>query len=171
MLNIEGVSWLSRDQVDRVPRVANWGRSRGGDMGWVKLKLRDRDSKKNRARHTEVASKRLSQVFSSNNGAPVGAPLPLSRRSRPRHRTRSAPRQVAHIGCGLRGHCNASASFCDGVIQLRVCRGRPLSWWAAKSRSAWVSAAMSVPLGKYWRNSPLVFSFEPRCHGDFGSQK
>lgn len=37
-------------------------------MGWVKLKLRDRDSKKNRARHTEVASKRLSQVFSSNYG-------------------------------------------------------------------------------------------------------
>jgi len=67
-------------------------------MGWVKLKLRDRDSKKNRARHTEVASKRLSQVFSSNNGAPVGAPLPLSRRSRPRHRTRSAPRQLTHIG-------------------------------------------------------------------------
>ena len=27
---------------------------------------------------------------------------------------------------------------------------------------------MSVPLGKYWRSRPLVFSFEPRCHGDLG---
>ena len=27
---------------------------------------------------------------------------------------------------------------------------------------------MSVPLGKYWRNSPLVFSLVPRCQGDFG---
>ena len=24
---------------------------------------------------------------------------------------------------------------------------------------------------KYWRNSPLVFSFVPRCHGLWGSQK
>ena len=51
-----------------------------------------------------------------------------------------------------------SASFCDGVIQSRVCRGLPLSWWAAKSRSFWVSLDMSVVLGKYWRRSPLVFS-------------
>lgn len=26
-------------------------------------------------------------------------------------------------------------------------------------------------LGKYWRSRPLVFSFEPRRHGDRGSQK
>ena len=31
-----------------------------------------------------------------------------------------------------------------------------------------VSLDMSVPLGKYWRRSPLVFSLVPRCHGDFG---
>ena len=24
----------------------------------------------------------------------------------------------------------------------------------------------SVPLGKYWRSSPLMFSFDPRCHGE-----
>ena len=35
-----------------------------------------------------------------------------------------------------------------------------MSWWAAKSRSAWVSIDMSVPLGKYWRSRPLVFSLE-----------
>ena len=29
----------------------------------------------------------------------------------------------------------------------------------------------SVPLGKYWRSRPLVFSFVPRCHGLCGSQK
>ena len=29
----------------------------------------------------------------------------------------------------------------------------------------------SVPLGKYWRSKPLVFSFVPRCHGLRGSQK
>src|SRR5277367_6575034 len=29
----------------------------------------------------------------------------------------------------------------------------------------------SVPLGKYCRNNPLVFSFEPRCQGLCGSQK
>jgi hypothetical protein len=26
-------------------------------------------------------------------------------------------------------------------------------------------------LGKYWRSSPLVFSFDPRCQGECGSQK
>ena len=29
----------------------------------------------------------------------------------------------------------------------------------------------SVPLGKYCLSRPLVFSFEPRCHGLCGSQK
>ena len=55
------------------------------------------------------------------------------------------PRSAA----GSRGHCNTSASFSDGVIPLRVCRGRPLSECAALSRSVWVSRLMSVPLGKY----------------------
>ncbi len=30
---------------------------------------------------------------------------------------------------------------------------------------------MSVPLGKYWRRSPLVFSLVPRCQGLFGSEE
>ncbi len=29
----------------------------------------------------------------------------------------------------------------------------------------------SVPLGRYWRIRPLVFSLEPRCQGDRASQK
>ena len=28
------------------------------------------------------------------------------------------------------------------------------------------SAGFVLPLGKYWRSSPLVFSLEPRCHGE-----
>ena len=48
-----------------------------------------------------------------------------------------------------RGHCNTSASLCDGAFHPRVCRGRLLSEWAAWSRSSWVRTLMSVPLGKY----------------------
>jgi hypothetical protein len=36
-------------------------------MAWLNLNRDDRDSKENRARHEEVASKRLRQVFSSGN--------------------------------------------------------------------------------------------------------
>ena len=32
-------------------------------------------------------------------------------------------------------------------------------------------ARKSVPLGRYCRSRPLVFSFEPRCQGLRGSQK
>ena len=39
----------------------------------------------------------------------------------------------------------------------------------ARSLSRW--ALRSVPLGKYCRSSPLVFSLVPRCHGLCGSQK
>jgi hypothetical protein len=42
---------------------------------------------------------------------------------------------------------------------------------AISSSCSWVKAAMLVPLGKYWRSSPLVFSFEPRRQGLLGSQK
>src|SRR4051812_26474394 len=31
--------------------------------------------------------------------------------------------------------------------------------------------AQSLPLGKYWRRSPLVFSFVPRSHGLAGGAK
>jgi hypothetical protein len=51
-------------------------------------------------------------------------------------------------------------------------------WCAPVERLAWsavercsdrlellVCLARFVPLGKYWRSRPLVFSFVPRCHG------
>jgi hypothetical protein len=28
-----------------------------------------------------------------------------------------------------------------------------------------------LPFGRYWRSSPLLFSFDPRCQGACGSQK
>ena len=34
--------------------------------------------------------------------------------------------------------------------------------WISTSSAA-VCLERSVPLGKYWRSRPLVFSFEPRC--------
>jgi hypothetical protein len=57
------------------------------------------------------------------------------------------------------------------VFQPRVLRGRLLSARATASRSSRECRAWSVPLGKYWRRSPLVFSFLPRCQGLCGSQK
>ena len=36
-------------------------------MAWLKLNRDDRDSKENRARHEQVASKRLNEIISSGN--------------------------------------------------------------------------------------------------------
>src|SRR4051812_38781785 len=54
----------------------------------------------------------------------------------------------------------SSASRSEGVIAFRVLRGRPLRLSAAACRVAASWTERSVPLGKYWRSSPLVFSFE-----------
>src|SRR5712692_7720689 len=64
-----------------------------------------------------------------------------------------------------------SANFSDGVIQLRVLRGRELRLSATSVSLAALWTDRSVPLGKYWRSNPFVFSFDPRCQGDRGSQK
>ncbi len=58
-----------------------------------------------------------------------------------------------------------------GVCQPSVLRGRLLSAAATASSSVAVCWLRSVPLGKYWRSRPLVFSFVPRCQGLCGSQK
>src|SRR5580704_13243577 len=42
-----------------------------------------------------------------------------------------------------------------GLRQARVWRGRPLSLAAMSSRWALVCPDKTVPLGKYWRSSPL----------------
>jgi transposase InsO family protein len=50
------------------------------------------------------------------------------------------------------------------------CRGRLLRLRALRARSAAECTDRSVPLGRYWRGSPLVCSFDPRCQGLCGSQ-
>ena len=60
-----------------------------------------------------------------------------------------------------------------------VSRGVPaegFAGWAlisAATAASWSALwpLRSVPLGMYWRSSPLVFSLEPRCHGLAGWQK
>jgi hypothetical protein len=49
--------------------------------------------------------------------------------------------------------------------------GRLLRLAAMGARSAAECTDRSVPLGRYWRTSPLVFSFDPRCQEEWGSQK
>src|SRR4051812_49090751 len=77
--------------------------------------------------------------------------------------TKSTIVEFAPVNSG--GQRNSSVIFSAGVIQSRVMRGRPLSSAAIASRSAWLWTARSLPLGRYWRSRPLVFSLDPRCHG------
>ena len=74
---------------------------------------------------------------------------------------------TASVWLDFRKASRASA----GVFQPSVLRGRALRAiaTAAMSSSSW--ALRSVPFGKYWRSSPLVFSLVPRCQGLCGSQK
>ena len=58
-----------------------------------------------------------------------------------------------------------------GVSKSNVFLGRPFSCRATALSFACECSDRSVPFGKYWRSKPLVFSFEPRCHGLCGSQK
>ena len=58
-----------------------------------------------------------------------------------------------------------------GVSYSRVFLGRSLRDLATAFNLAWLWTDKSVPLGKYWRSSRLVFSLEPLCHGLCGSQK
>src|SRR5215207_2409340 len=69
----------------------------------------------------------------------------------------------------IESSCSFRASA--GVFQPRVLRGRLLRAAATAARSPALWLLRSVPLGKYWRSSPLVFSLVPRCQGLCGSQK
>ena len=69
------------------------------------------------------------------------------------------------------GHRNASAKISSGVRNASDLRGRELRRAAILFNDAWVYPERSVPLGRYWRTKPLVFSFVPRCHGLPASQK
>ena len=65
----------------------------------------------------------------------------------------------------------AGQAILAGVFQSSVLRGRELRAAATAAISSALCMLRSVPLGKYCRSSPLVFSFVPRCHGLCGSQK
>src|ERR1700692_4181658 len=58
-----------------------------------------------------------------------------------------------------------------GVSNCKVSRGRSFSCRATLFRWACECTDKSVPFGKYCLSRPLVFSFDPRCHGLCGSQK
>jgi hypothetical protein len=82
---------------------------------------------------------------------------------------RSRIGRAANRSADSGGHCNRSSEICSmGVANAKRLRGRSLSSSATVSRSVSVTVAKSVPLGKYWRSSPLVFSLGPRCHGAWG---
>ena len=55
-----------------------------------------------------------------------------------------------------------------GVSNPGVCLGCPLRRRANVSRCSCECTDKSVPTGKYRRNNPFVFSFEPRCQGLLG---
>src|SRR5215469_4209393 len=57
------------------------------------------------------------------------------------------------------------SSASAGVCQASVFRGLVLRAAATAAMSSALCMLRSVPLGKYWRSSPLVFSLVPRCHG------
>jgi hypothetical protein len=82
-----------------------------------------------------------------------------------------ALRHCVVIGVSDRPHRGANTRLSTGVFQSSVLRGRELRAAATAAISSALCMLRSVPLGKYWRSSPLVFSLVPRCHGLCGSQK
>ena len=71
--------------------------------------------------------------------------------------------------CWSNSRCSLNASA--GVLHPSVLRGLVFSACATASMSSADQRDRSVPLGKYWRSRPLVFSLVPRCQGDCGSAK
>src|SRR3954447_13978753 len=67
-------------------------------------------------------------------------------------------------GDAISNRLSASA----GVFQASVFRGRELSAAATAATASALCMLRSVPFGKYWRSSPLVFSFVPRRRALFG---
>src|ERR1700678_2135101 len=93
----------------------------------------------------------LLRIRPENEGAAVGE---LEGRIQTVVATRS-------LSADRRNRSSASA----GVFQSSVFRGRELRAAATAAISLALCMLRSVPLGKYWRSSPLVFSLVPGCHG------
>ncbi len=65
-------------RIPQVPSVC----CRYRRMAWLNFRRKERDSRKNRARHAEVTSSRLSQVFSKTNGVEDADPEEVEARIR-----------------------------------------------------------------------------------------
>ena len=101
-----------------------------------------------------------------------GAHDPSTEGRDPSFRPRLAGRiQVVVATRCVFAHSISLSSASAGVFQSSVLRGL----WLRAAATAAISSALcmlrSVPFGKYWRKSPLVFSLVARCHGLCGSQK
>ncbi len=71
----------------------------------------------------------------------------------------------------VQGVIATPVSFSDGVIQSRVCHGRPLKECAESSRFSRVSWLMLVLLGKLLTEEPVGAPVGTSLPGDLGSQK
>src|SRR5690606_27272765 len=56
-------------------------------------------------------------------------------------------------------------------FQFKHLRGRLLMRRTASANSSSVTKLKSCPLGKNSRSNPFAFSFDPRCHDEYGSAK
>ena len=121
-----------------------------------------------RGRHASSRSARQRQCRKSRHDATHRR---LVRRPNRQGRSVSDSRRIGRIqavvatrslSADRRNRSSASA----GVFQSKRLSGPRVAGAAA---TAAISLALcmlrSVPLGKYWRSSPLVFSLVPRCHG------
>src|SRR5258706_7957995 len=87
-------------------------------------------------------------------------------------RTCRSPHRMSAFGVpAQRVDATQALIFSAGVSNCKVSRGRSLSGRATLFRWACECTDKSVPFGKYCLSRPLVFSFDPRCHGLCGSQK
>src|SRR3954451_7205112 len=84
---------------------------------------------------------------------------------------RSRGRIQVVVATAVCADLSSSSKASAGVLHPSVLRGRPFSVAATAARASALCMLRSVPLGKYCRSSPLVFSFVPRCQGLCGSQK
>jgi hypothetical protein len=75
------------------------------------------------------------------------------------------------MAAGSTDRCN---TFCELLSWGRIEQGLSRSFFSCLAIAlslVWLCRDRSVPRGRYWRSNLLVFSFDPRCQGQRGSQK
>ena len=111
-----------------------------------------------RTAHADFVLDALEQALHDRRPASRGGLVHHSDRGAQGGFKRSSQRDILFYA---RHRSRASA----GVAHSRVFRGRALRVAAMAASVSALCALRSVPFGKYWRSSPLVFSLEPRCQG------